>query len=551
MKPTRILLTTAAIIGLATAAHAEVTLAPLFTDGAVLQRDQPIAIWGTADAGDTITLTFADHSLATSTVGNGKLLVNLPPLPPSAKSRTLTLQGKNTITLNDIIVGDVWLASGQSNMEWIIQKTDTGKIETTFANNPLVRHYKTAKKSSTIPLTTAQGTWERTTPETVGHFTAAGYHFATELNRTLGIPIGIINCSWGATRIEAWMDPTALDSDNGPAFAEIHARWQKHLANYPNAKKRHDQLLAEWTAKRDAARDAGKTFTLRRPDSPPRNGHRAQPGALFNGMIAPHIPYALRGFIWYQGESNSPRHFEYRQFQTALINGWRNQFAQGDLPFYWVQLANYKSTGANDTNYAFLREAQTQCLELPNTGQAVTIDIGNANNIHPRNKREVGHRLALVALRRTYGHADLVDSGPVFASAIREDSAMRIRFKTTDSPLDSPRDITPSGFELAGADRIFHPASAKIDGDTVVVTSADVPAPIAIRYAWRNAPSAGLFNLDGLPACPFRSDDWPPGPAGGGGPGRAGGGRRGGRAEDRRGSEGSVDVGGSGGGAGD
>ncbi|AHF93453.1 9-O-acetylesterase [Opitutaceae bacterium TAV5] len=510
MKPARILLALLAI--LAVAARADVTLAPIFTDSAVLQRAQPVAVWGTADAGEKVTVTFAGHSATTTAGADGKWLVHLPALPASSESRQLVVQGKNSITLNDVVVGEVWLASGQSNMEWIVRNTDTGKFETTFADNPLVRHYKTTKKVSAVPLRTAKGAWERTTSETVGGFTAIGYHFAAELNRALGVPVGIINSSWGATPVEAWMDAESADAGNGPAFAEIHARWKQTLADYPAARERYDADLKTWEAKRDAAKAAGKTFTLRRPDSPPRAGHRKQPCGLFNGMIAPHIPYALRGFIWYQGEGNVRRHFEYREFQTALITGWRKQFAQGDLPFYWVQLSSYKSEDAQGTDYAFLREAQTQCLALPDTGQAVTIDIGNANNIHPRNKREAARRLALVALRHTYGQTGLVDHGPAFASAVREGAAMRVHFQPADmdqqSTLDSPRAPAPSGFELAGADKVFYPAEARIDGRTVVVTSDRVPVPLAVRYAWRNAPSAGLFNPDGLPACPFRSDDW-------------------------------------------
>ncbi|WP_043587584.1 sialate O-acetylesterase, partial [Geminisphaera colitermitum] len=432
MKPARILLTFLAIHAVTT--RADVTLAPIFTDSAVLQREKSILIWGTADPGEKVTITFADQSATTTANDAGQWHVTLPPHPASSEPRQFIVQGKNKLTLNDIVVGEVWLASGQSNMEWIVQNTDTGRFETTFAQNPNIRHYKTAKKPSLTPLRTASGAWERTTPDTVGRFTAVGYHFAAELHRALGIPIGIINSSWGATRIEAWMDASALDANNGPAFVTIHSRWQQTLADYPDAKKQHDAALKEWTTKRDAAKTAGKTFTQRRPDAPPRAGqaHRAQPSGLYNGMIAPHTPYALRGIIWYQGEGNARRHFEYREFQTALITGWRKQFAQGELPFYWVQLASYKSDAANGTDYAFLREAQTQCLALPNTGQAITIDIGNANNIHPRNKREVGRRLALLALHRTYDKTTLVDSGPLFMSAERKGNAMRVHFQPTD-----------------------------------------------------------------------------------------------------------------------
>ncbi|WP_043585029.1 sialate O-acetylesterase [Geminisphaera colitermitum] len=496
---------------LSCAAHADVVLAPLFRDGAVLQREKPVPVWGTADAGEKVTVTFAGQSVTTTAAADGKWRVDLPALTASAEARTLAVQGKNKLAVNDVIVGEVWLASGQSNMEWRVSNTDAGKFEMAFANNPLIRHYGTKKKVSSTPLATAEGKWERTTPETVGSFTAVGYYFAADLYRALGVPVGIINSSWGGTRIEAWMDAASADKTKGPAFAEIHTRWDKTLADYPAAKTRYEQSVKKWEAARDAAKAAGKPFADRRPSAPAgSSGHPAEPSGLYNGMIAPHVPYALRGFIWYQGCSNTGRHYEYRDFQTAMITGWRQQFAQGDVPFYWAQLANYKGQGPDKLEYAFLRGAQTECLALPKTGQAVIIDIGNVTDIHPRNKSDVGRRLALVALKNDYGKTSLVDSGPIFAAAVREGSAMRVSFKPADieSPLTSPRGMTPPGFELAGADKVFYPAEAKIDGQTVVVTSDKVPEPIAVRYAWRNAPDAGLFNRDGLPACPFRSDDW-------------------------------------------
>ncbi len=492
-------------------AHANVVLAPIFTDGAVLQRDKPVPVWGTADAGEKVTVTFAGQSLSTTADNNGKWRVDLSTLAASAEGRPLTVQGNNEITLNDVIVGEVWLASGQSNMEWRVNNSDYGKYEMAFAHNPLIRHYGTKKKTSSTPIATAEGKWVRTTPETVGNFTAVGYYFAADLYRSLGVPVGIINSSWGGTRIEAWMDAAAADKTKGPAFAEIHTRWDKSIADYPAAKTRYEENLKNWEAKRDAAKAEGKPFTDRRPSAPAgAPGNPSEPSCLYNGMIAPHVPYALRGFIWYQGCSNTGRAHEYRDFQTAMITGWRQQFGQGDIPFYWAQLANYRGQGPDKIEYANLRGAQTETLALSNTGQAVIIDIGNVTDIHPRNKHDVGRRLALVALKRTYGKTGLVDSGPVFDTAIREGSAMRVSFKPADieSPLTSPRALTPPGFELAGADKVFYPATAKIDGQTVVVTSDKVPDPVAVRYAWRNAPEAGLFNRDGLPACPFRSDDW-------------------------------------------
>ncbi|OAM87269.1 sialate O-acetylesterase [Termitidicoccus mucosus] len=493
------------------AAGLPITLAPLFRDGAVLQRGKPVPVWGTAGAGETITVSFGRQT-ATATAGaDGKWRADLPAFEASAVSRALTVTSagaKDAITVNDVVVGEVWLAAGQSNMERVTRATDYGKFETTFARAPLVRHWKNGKKVSDAPYARAMGKWEAVTPETVGESTGVGHYFALDLHRALGVPVGVINCSWGGTRVEAWMPPGTTDAKNGPAFAGIHTRWAETLQAYPEAKKRADANLTAWEKERAAAAAAGKPFTKRRPGTAWGPGHQATPGGLFNGMIAPHVPCALRGFIWYQGCSNTNRAHEYHALFSAMITGWRAQFAQSDLPFYWVQLANYRGSGAGNTEYADLRGAQTATLSLPNTGQAVTIDIGNVNDIHPRNKHDVGRRLALLALKRTYGFKTLVDTGPEFASAIAEGPAMRVTFKPSDSPLTSPRGLTPSGFELAGADKKFHPAEAKIEKGTVLVTSPAVPRPAAVRYAWRNAPAAGLFNQDGLPACPFRSDDW-------------------------------------------
>ncbi|AHF90571.1 sialate O-acetylesterase [Opitutaceae bacterium TAV5] len=494
---------------LSCALHAEVVLAPLFRDGAVLQREKPVPVWGVADPGEKVTVTFADKSASAAAGTDGKWRVDLPALAASGEARTLTVTGqKDVLTVNDVVVGEVWLASGQSNMEWVVKNTNSGGYEAIAANWPLIRHYKAKRTVSDTPAAAVEGAWAAATPAAVGEFTAVGYYFAVDLYRALGVPVGIINSSWGGTRVEAWMDPAAADVKKGPVFAAIHERWAKALADYPAAKEKYDASYKTWTAERDAAKEAGQPFTKRPPGAPWGPGHPATPSGLYNGMIAPLVPYALRGTIWYQGESNAGRANEYRELFSAMITGWRSLFAQGDFPFYWVQLANYRASGPDNTEYAFLRGAQTETLSLPNTGQAVIIDIGNVTDIHPRNKLDVGRRLALVALARDYGKADLIDSGPVFAAATRNGASMVVTFESLKSPLISPLGVQPPGFELAGADQVFYPAEARIEGDTVVVTSARVAEPVAVRYAWRNAPAAGLFNREGLPAVPFRSDNW-------------------------------------------
>jgi sialate O-acetylesterase len=286
----------------------------------------------------------------------------------------------------------------------------------------------------------------------------------------------------------------------------VVADWARRLAAYPEAKAKFDVAYAAWKAERDAAKAAGLPFTKSEPSSWNLGGpgHVTTPSGLNNGMIAPLVPYALRGTVWYQGEANAGRAAQYHALFSALITGWRAQFGQGDFPFYWVQLANFQS--ATDTTWAFLREAQTQTLFLPATGQAVTVDIGNLNDLHPKNKKDVGRRLARLALARTYGQK-IVDSGPVFAKAERDGTGFRVSFTELNGGLFAPLN-TLTGFELAGEDKVFKPADAKIEKETVMVTCAEVSAPVAVRYAWRNAPLAGLANREGLPAVPFRTDIW-------------------------------------------
>ena len=434
-----------------------------------------------------------------------EMLSRQPP-PQGAANATpadLVVKGKNTVTRTNVVVGEVWIASGQSNMEWKLSKTYDAALDIAgSASNPLIRHITIAKKVADMPLTTATGTWQVASPATSGDFTAVGYYFALDVYRVLNVPVGIINCSWGGTRVEAWMDPAALKSN--PAFSSVASDWAKTLAAYPEAKTKYTADMAAWKVEAGAAKAAGQPFTKRAPSEPLGPGSQATPSGLNNGMIAPLVPYAMRGAIWYQGESNAGKAAQYNALFSAMITGWRTQFAQGDFPFYWVQLANYQSP--TDTSWAFLREAQTKTLALPNTGQVVTLDIGDVNDIHPRNKRDVGRRLARVALARTYGQK-IVASGPVFAKAEREGAGFRVSFTEVNGGLIAPLNAL-LGFELAGEDKVFKPATAKIEKDTVLVTSAEVPAPVAVRYAWRNAPLAGLFNVEGLPAVPFRSDTW-------------------------------------------
>jgi sialate O-acetylesterase len=496
----------------AAGARADVALAPLFTDHAVLQRDKAVPVWGAAAAGEKVTVTFHRQTRDVVAAADGRWIVFLDALPANALGADLVVTGRNTVTLHDIVVGEVWLCSGQSNMEFAVSRAANAAREITAANFPLIRHVKIERTVATSPADTVKTSgWQSASPQTVGGFTAVGYFFAREIFQKLGVPVGLVHSSWGGTPVESWMSPAALASN--PAFAVVNARWEQDLADYPVKKPAYDAKFGDWrqaeaaaTAKGPAAHAA---FLKQRPwERAPRGpGDSWTPAGLFNGMINPLLPYALRGALWYQGESNADRASEYHALFTAMITAWRRHFGQGDFPFYWVSLANYKVPGdETDATYAFLREAQTQTLALPNTGQALAIDLGNPDDIHPTNKQDVGRRLALLAKKRVYGIVG-DDTGPTFVSATREGSALRVKLTHTDGGLVAHGKPVQS-LEVAGADRIFHTATAKIERDSLLVSAPGVREPVAVRYAWKNSPDANLYDGAGLPAVPFRSDNW-------------------------------------------
>lgn len=484
--------------------QADVTLAPLFTDHAVLQRDKPLRIWGRAEAGEHVVVTFAGQQVGTTTAADGSWVVVLAPIPASSTPAELVVAGRNTITLSDIVVGDVWLCSGQSNMEWPVSRTMNAEQEMAAADFPLIRQAKVARTVAEKPAENVVTSWIPCSPQTAGDFTAVGFFFARDLHTRLKIPVGLINSTWGGTPIEAWLSDKALGSD--PAFAVVGERWKQTLADYPKNKMAYEAAVAAWTAEDAAARAKGQKFTKPAPNEPQGPGHSYTPAGLFKGMIHPLLPYGLQGVLWYQGETNTSRPSEYAALFKTLIQSWREYFGQADLPFFWVQLASFRGSDPFATEWALLREAQTKTLSLPATGQAITIDIGDRNDVHPRNKQEVGRRLALIARAKVY--AMPVDySGPVFSNLIREGTTLRVHFTHAGTALTA-RDKPLQSFQIAGADRRFYPASARIDRDSVIVSSPQVREPVAVRYAWFNAPEPNLYNGAGLPAVPFRTDDW-------------------------------------------
>jgi sialate O-acetylesterase len=501
-------------LSFATVANADVTLAPLFRDGAVLQREKPLPVWGTADAGESITVTFAGQSASATAGADGRWSVTFKPLTASAEPRDLAVSGRNKLVVHDVVVGEVWLASGQSNMAYALGGATDGKADIKAANFPLLRQFKVAQQPSFDPLANVDGAWAPALPPTAGQFTAVGYYFGLYLHQKLNVPVGIINSSWGGTAVEAWIAPDAYRAN--PAIGKTFAQQEKTVRAKPEEKTSYETALATWEKARADAKAAKQAFSTPAPKAPAGLPGPRTAAGLYNGMINPLVPCALRGAIWYQGEANADHAAQYPPLFAALITGWRKQFAQGDFPFYWVQLPNLerKDRDPAHPSWAALREVQTQTLALPNTGQAVTIDVGEAKNLHPKNKKTVGQRLALLALARTYRVEHVIDSGPVFKSAKREGSAYRIAYEPVAGAAEpssgtlkaSPAGLT--GFELAGPDKVFHPAEAKIDGPTVVVSCAEVADPAAVRYAYANAPVAGLFNAEGLPAAPFRTDTW-------------------------------------------
>ncbi|MBC8011100.1 MAG: sialate O-acetylesterase [Burkholderiales bacterium] len=495
----------AALLLPAAALFAKVVPAPLFQDHAVLQHGKPVPVWGTADAGEKVAVSFAGQTLTTTADAAGDWRVTLAPLAISAKPATLTLRGTNTLVLNDVLVGEVWLCAGQSNMELTLAKADNAEAELAAARFPLIRQLRIGYKVSNIPLRTAGGKWIAASPETAGKFTAVGYFFARELNQKLGgVPVGLINASWGGTSIEPWMSPAALAH---PDFAFVEKSWQAELADYPALQAKYEAAEAVSAAKAAEAKATGKTYRKpwrRAPAKPDGSPHEHKPTAIHYGMIHPLLPSALAGVLWYQGEGNSALPAEYKKLFPAFITDLRASFAQPDLPFYWVQLPAF--IGGPGEDWPALREAQTAALALPHTGQAIAIDVGAEKNIHPTNKQDVGHRLALIALRKHHGQ-NVIASGPLFAGATFTGATARVSFTEIADGLVA-KDGAIKGFELAGADKKFVPADARIEGASVIVTADAVPAPVAVRYGWKNYSVVTLANSAGLPAAPFRSDSW-------------------------------------------
>lgn len=479
----------------------DVVLAPLFRDGAVLQRDMPLRIWGRAGPGETIDVTFGGQSKHTLAAADGTWSVTLEPLKASASGRELVARGRNTVTVRDVLVGDLWLCSGQSNMAWTVNEAANAKEELNKADYPLIRLYQVPKRPAAKPEFSVNGKWQRCSAQTAASFSAVAYYFGRELHKELNVPIGLINSSWGATHIESWLGSEALQQT---AFhPQIRERWDAVVVGYPAARSAYEARLEDWRKAKAQAEKDGVPFRRRSPAAPAGPGGKMEPGALYNGMIHPFVPASLRGVIWYQGESNAVRHAEYGELFEALIADWRAAFEQPHMPFYYVQLANVvRKYDPTKEEFSHIREAQRAALRLPQTGMAVTIDIGDDRDIHPGNKQDVGRRLAGLALAGIFEKA-VEYSGPVPTAVEATGRGVRIAFEHVGGGLELRQHRTSSGFELAGKDGAFFPAVATVTGESLELVSPKVAKPQRVRYAWGNTPPATLFNAAGLPASPF------------------------------------------------
>ncbi len=495
-------------------AEAKVKLPAVIGPNMVLQRDMTLPIWGWDKPGQSVTVKI-DGQSHTSTAGkDGLWEVKLKPLSSrSGKPLTMTVTGSSERVLKNILVGEVWICSGQSNMQWPVSNANDPDLESATANFPRIRLISLPQVGTQEPQDDFDGKWERCTPETVKDFSAVGYFFGRQLHQTLKVPIGLIDNAWGGSAAEAWVPRQLLEKD--PFFKPLMDEWRDTEATYDKAKvkEEYEAKLRLWETRIEAAKAAGKPAPPR--PRPPRNPLIGQhrPGNLWNGMIHPIMCYGIRGAIWYQGESNSGRAYEYRKLFPLMISHWRKDWGQGDFPFYWVQLADFREEvdAPADSAWAELREAQTLTMKkLPNTGEAVILNLGEASDIHPKNKQDVAKRLARWALAEQYGQDGLVYRSPIYKGMQKKGEKIEITFDHVGGGLDTFDVRTPIGFAIAGADKKFVWADAKIVGkDKVEVWSDAVAKPAAARYAWADNPVCNLQNKEGLPATPFRTDNWP------------------------------------------
>ena len=467
-----------AVLALAATARADVALPSVFGNDMVLQRGRPVPVWGTAEPNEKVTVQIAGQTKEARTDTKGRWKVTLDALKAGGPHE-LVVKGANEIRLTGVLVGEVWVCSGQSNMQWAVARSADAQKEIAAAEHPRIRLLTVPRRPMAEPQTDFEGRWAVCSPKTVPQFSAVAYYFGRRLQRHLDVPIGLINTSYGGTPAEAWTDLAALKKPH--ALTPLLKRWKKVMH-----------------ANRHRARGGQLRVSPHRPST------------LWNGMVAPLVPFAIRGVIWYQGESNAGRAEQYRVLFPTMIRAWRKAWGQGDVPFHFVQLANFRprQEAPGESAWAELRETQRLTLaEVPNTGMAVTIDIGEARDIHPKNKQDVGARLARLALAQDYGER-VVPSGPMFRKMTRDGKRVVLHFDHA-AGLCTQDDEPLTGFAVMDAKKRWSWAKARIEGETVVVEHPEGRKPVHVRYGWADNPACNLANGEELPASPFRTDRLP------------------------------------------
>lgn len=458
--------------------QAELKLPKIFADNMVLQRNQEVKIWGWADARQRVVVEFQGEKYRVRADSDGKWQLNMDAFPAGGPYELAVSTNDELLVYENVLMGDVWVLGGQSNMEWALKNTNNGEDSIKVADFPNIRLFEVGRNLSLQTLDDVpEAEWSVCTPENVENFSAIGYYFGKRIHADLDVPIGLLDINWGGTVSEAWTSTEALLS--------------------------HEDFKEKVTTNQAEGPKDFSDPELRKPNS--------WPTSLFHGMLEPVIPFGIKGALWYQGESNAGRAYQYRELFPLMIEDWRKQWGQGEFPFIWVQLANYRQPKEEpvDSDWAELREAQTMTLSLPNTAQAVIIDRGEANDIHPRDKWTVGERLAKAAKKVAYD-MDVVYSGPTFESMEIDGDHIRVSFDHVGSGLMvEDKYGYVKGFAVAGQDKVFHWVKAYQDGNDVVLETEEIPNPVAIRYGWADNPDdLNLYNKEGLPANPFRTDEW-------------------------------------------
>ncbi len=487
-------------IFLSSETNGAVKLPAIISNNMVLQQKSSVALWGWAESGEKvfITTSWNNKTIDVTANANGKWITHV--LTTSAGGPySILFKASNEINVENILLGEVWLASGQSNMEFFVGKTRsssyTGVInypeEIKAANFPQIRQIDVANKNAGDPQQDFKGDWKICSPQTVDTFSAVAYYFALKIHKENGFPVGIINSTWGGTAAESWTKKEVLEADND--LAVTVKKYDSLVQNYPSSLAGFNSAMENWKL---------DSVSKPKPVKPVKPNNDKAPFRLYNAMIAPLIPYTLKGVIWYQGEANADRAYQYRKLFPVMIANWRSDFNNKKLPFYFVQISPHRSQNAE------IRDAQLFTYKtVANTGMAVTTDNGDSMDIHPRNKKLVGDRLSLWALHNEYGKRDIVYSGPIYKTMKTEGNKIRIRFDFVDGGLMA-KDGELKEFTIAGDDQNFVQAKAIIAGNEVVVWSDGIDKPLAVRFAWKNVPHPNLYNKAGLPASPFRTDNW-------------------------------------------